>query len=491
MSAALPLRKLLAGLGEVPAGLDPVINGLCSDSRRIKTGELFLALRGKRHHGLDFFSKVCAARPVVVAWEPPYEPLPHDPRVPMVAVEALSQKLPAIAQRFYGTPAEDLQLIGITGTDGKTSCAHFLSQALDDPPWRCGYLGTLGYGFHDELIDTGMTTPDPLQIQAALAGLRDRQARVAAMEVSSHALDQGRVAGLPFAVAVLTNLGRDHLDYHGSLAAYRQAKARLFRECEPAVSVINADDGLGRELLALMEPSRVVSYGLGRVHGPRWIRGHVEALSPAGLQLAVVSSWGEGRLQSPLLGAFNALNLLAVLGTLLALDVPFAEALKRLERIATVPGRMERIQAPDRPLAVVDYAHTPEALRHALASLRAHTRGRLWCVFGCGGDRDPGKRAPMGGIAESHADRIIITNDNPRSEAPEGIATDILKGCQRPQAITVILDRAAAIAEALSQAVPGDVVLIAGKGHENYQLLGDRRTVFSDRDTVRRLWGQG
>ena len=491
MSVAQPLSRLLAGLAEVPAHLDRMVSGVSSDSRRVQPGQLFLAIRGQRHHGLDFLPTVCAAGAAAVAWEPPFRSSPPEAPVPLLAVESLGARLRLVGERYYDAPARQLQLVGITGTDGKTSCAHFLCQALDDPGRRCGYLGTLGYGFPGEFVDTGLTTPDPLQIQAALAALRDHGARLAAMEVSSHALDQGRTEGLPFRVAVLTNLGRDHLDYHGSLEAYRAAKSRLFLDHGPAVAVLNGDDGLGRALLTRLAPERTVSYGLGPSRGrQRWLQGRIQALGPAGLDLRVGGSWGEGRLESPLLGEFNALNLLAVLATLLVLDLPLAEALARLSRITPVAGRMERLEAPGRALAVVDYAHTPEALRHALGALRSHIRGRLWCVFGCGGERDAGKRPTMGAIAEAHADRVIVTNDNPRREIPEAIAEAILAGCRQPQRIPVILDRAAAIATALGEAAPEDVVLIAGKGHEDYQLLGERRIPFSDRDTVRRVWGE-
>ena len=488
MSVAASLHRLLAGLAELPADTDPVVSGLSSDSRRVRPGHLFLAIRGRQHHGLDFLPAVLAAGAAAVAWEPPYRGELPPLEVPLVAVANLGRRLGLIGERFHGAPARQLQLVGITGTDGKTSCAHFLAQALHESSRRCAYLGTLGYGFPGEFIGTGLTTPDALQIQAALAALRGRGARAAAMEVSSHALDQGRTADLSFQVAVLTNLGRDHLDYHGTLEAYRAAKARLFLDYRPAVSVLNGDDDLGRRLLARLDPARTVGYGLGPPRGPRWVRGDILALDPDGLRCRVTSTWGEGVVQSSLLGQFNVLNLLAVLATLLVLEIPFEEALARLSRITTVPGRMERLQAPGRALAVVDYAHTPGALGQALAALRAHTRGKLWCVFGCGGDRDTGKRPAMGAIAETHADRVILTNDNPRTEDPAAIAAAILAGCRVPGNMPVILDRAAAIAEALGRAAPGDVVLIAGKGHEDYQVLGDRRVSFSDRDVVRQLW---
>ena len=486
------LGELLAGFAEVPAPWATLpVTGLASGSRNVQPGNLFFAVRGGQRHGLEFLATVKAAGAAAVAWEPPWEgPLPMDDALPLLVAPELRQKLGLIASRFYGEPSRRLQIIGITGTDGKTSCAHFLAQALSDAAsGPCGILGTLGVGVHGQTEPSLHTTPDPLAVQRWLANLVTKGRRYAVMEVSSHALDQGRVNGITFAVAVLTQLSRDHLDYHGTLEAYAAAKRRLFVEHQPDWAVLNLDDAFGQRLAAEAEVQRgVIAYGLGE-QAPsleRFVRGEHLELTRNGLRLQIASSWGQGELRAGLLGRFNASNLLATLATLLALETPFADALARLERTATVPGRMERIGGePGQPLAVIDYAHTPHALEQVLSALREHGGNhRLWCVFGCGGDRDPGKRSLMGAAAERLADRVIVTDDNPRTENPDRIVSDILAGMKHPKAATVIRDRRAAIFHALAEVEAGDIVLLAGKGHEDYQIVGTERFPFSDRAVV-------
>lgn len=493
MNPATPLSlgELLAGFAQVTTLWAHLpVEGLASDSRNVKPGDLFFAVRGGQRHGLDFLATVKAAGAVAVVWEPPWEgALPVDPSLPLLAVPELRQKMGLIASRFYGEPSRRLQIIGITGTDGKTSCAHFLAQALSDAAsGPCGILGTLGVGVHGQTEPSLHTTPDPLAVQHWLADLVAKGRRYAVMEASSHALDQGRVNGIAFAAAVLTQLSRDHLDYHGTLDAYAAAKRRLFFDCQPGWAVLNLDDAFGRAIAAERGgSSQTIAYGLGArpAQLARFVWGEDLELSPAGLRLRVRSSWGDGVLQAGLLGRFNAHNLLATLATLLALEWPLAEALARLAQTATAPGRMERLGGgPGEPLAVIDYAHTPYALEQALTALREHGGGRLWCVFGCGGDRDAGKRPLMGAAAERLADRVIVTDDNPRTEDPDRIVASILAGMQRPEAVAVIRDRRAAILHALAEAEAGDIVLIAGKGHEDYQIVGAERLPFSDRAVV-------
>jgi UDP-N-acetylmuramoyl-L-alanyl-D-glutamate--2,6-diaminopimelate ligase len=476
-------------MAALPAAGDRLVTGLVNDSRQVAKGDLFLATQGLRRHGLEFLPSVRRAGAAAVAWEPPFRGrIPDYDDPPLLAVEDLSQKLGVIAGRFYREPSRYLKLVGITGTDGKTSCAHFIAQALSTENNGCGILGTLGYGRYGALSAASHTTPDAVTLQRWLATLRDQGATHVAMEVSSHALAQKRVAGLDFTVAVLTNFTRDHLDYHGGLEAYADAKRRLFLAHDPQLAVLNMDDALGRELTERVAGAKV-GYGLGardagKLDGFVW--GENLVLCESGQQLQVLSSWGRGVLRTGLLGRFNASNLLAALAVLLALDIPFGEALRRLRRVSNVPGRMERFGAdPGRPLAIVDYAHTPEALEQALRTLKEHGRGKLWCVFGCGGDRDPGKRPLMGRAAECVADRIIVTDDNPRTEDPERIIQDILAGMENPEQAWVSRDRRQAIATALREAAPEDLVLIAGKGHEDYQLIGDARIPFSDREIVR------
>lgn len=491
VAPCLSLSRLLAGVAEVPAQWDRPICGLSSDSRRIARGDLFLATRGLQRHGLEFLEAAHKAHAAAVVWEPPYGGSTLiDDDLPLLAVEGLSHKIGFIASRFYGHPSHSLRVVGITGTDGKTSCAHFMAQSLHRPQNPCGIIGTLGYGTYGQVRPASHTTPDALTLQRLLADLHEQGVGSVVMEVSSHGLEQGRVAGLTFAVAVLTNLTRDHLDYHGDLIAYASAKRRLFLSPGLGCAVLNVDDGFGLELLTRLAPeTRRIGYGLNHRSGEGlddFVWGEDLRLSPAGLQLRIVSSRGEGLLRTPLLGRFNASNVLATLATLLALEIPFAEALERLSRLTTVPGRMERFGGrAGQPLAVVDYAHTPHSLEQVLSTLREHTRGRLRCVFGCGGDRDPGKRPQMGAVVEHFADRIILTDDNPRTEDPQKIVHQILSGMEHPERTVVLRERGKAIARALTEAVEGDIVLIAGKGHEDYQLLGTEKIPFSDRAVVR------
>lgn len=492
-TTSFTLSALLAGFAEVPAALaDHPVTGLALDSGSVRPGDMFFALRGVQRHGLEFVDAARAAGASAVAWEPPATgSAPSHPALPSIAVPELRRRLGEIASRFYGDPSKRLRVTGITGTDGKTSCAHFIAQALSDADTGpCGILGTLGAGLYGDVEPSAHTTPDPISVQRWLARLVADGRRYAVMEVSSHALDQGRVNGVEFAVAVLTQLSRDHLDYHGTPEAYAAAKRRLFFECRPAWVVLNLDDAFGREIAVERgQRSQAVGYSFGA--RPAWLErfvwGEDLALSPAGLHLRVHSSWGDGEPRAGLLGRFNAHNLLATLATLLVLGLPLDEALARVARTAPVAGRMERLGgAAGQPLAVIDYAHTPHALEQALTALQEHGGdGRLWCVFGCGGDRDSGKRPLMGAIAERMADRVIVTDDNPRTEDPRRIVQEILAGMHQPQAATVIRDRRAAIVHALAEARAGDVVLIAGKGHEDYQIIGTERLPFSDREVAR------
>lgn len=499
LPAGMPLSELLAGLAELDVAQVPLIQGLALDSRKVRAGDLFLACAGGRVHGLAFAAEAVRAGAVGVVYEPAggeeFGPLVRGLDVPVLALPGLSEKIGMIADRFYGHPSRDLFIVGVTGTNGKTSCSQFLAQALERSGQRCGVIGTLGYGLYGALAGSSHTTPDAVTLHALLADLRDRGARSVAMEVSSHGLAQGRVNGVAFDVGIWTNLTRDHLDYHGDMEAYFAAKRCLFEMPGLRYAVVNADDEYGRRLCeglpAGVEPIR---YGLDdQVMRPdgRYVRGVDLRLHGAGFDLRIDSSWGEGVLRSGLLGHYNASNLLAVLATLLLMDIPLPQATTVLERTATVPGRLERFGGgADRPLLVVDYAHTPDALEQVLRALRTHCAGRLWCVFGCGGERDRGKRPLMAAVAERHADRVMVTDDNPRREDADRIVADILAGFRDPDRACVQRDRAAAIRYAFEHARPGDVVLIAGKGHEEYQLIGDEVRPFSDRALAAQLAGE-
>ncbi len=506
------LSRLLAGLAEVPAGDDRIVSGVVADSRRVRPGDLFLACAGRRCHGAGFIAQAVAAGAVAVVCETDGEAggvrgLSLREGVPVFSVPAPPGAgggiAAEIAARFHGRPADALEVVGVTGTNGKSSCCHYLAQCLEASGRTCGLVGTLGHGRQGALHPATHTTPDAVTLQALLAELRDDGCTHVAMEVSSHALDQGRVAGVRFAAALFTNLSRDHLDYHGSMTHYARSKARLFRSPGLRHAALNADDPAHGTMLAALPASvERVLYGFGpdlaamaRGRGVsgnvRWLQGRVLAAGPAGLHLEVTGSWGAGELRSALLGRFNADNLLASLAVLLLMGLPLADALAGLARARAVPGRMERFGGQGgRPLVIVDYAHTPAALAAVLESLKAFRRGRLWCVFGCGGGRDRGKRGQMGAIAERFADRVVVTDDNPRDEEPAAIVAEILAGMQRPAAAEVLHDRAAAIAYAVGQADAQDIVLVAGKGHEDYQLVRGRRLPFSDRQQVARLVGE-
>lgn len=488
------LSSLLGDFAEITPGDDREIGGLALDSRRVKAGDLFFACAGTRTSGAAFIAEAIAAGAAAVlvdAADPAvggdHTAAVHD--VPTIAIRGLRERMGPIASRFHGEPSRDMTVIGITGTNGKTSCSHYLARALAAGGNRCGLIGTLGYGEPGALRAGLHTTPDALTLQAELAKLRDAGVGHVVIEVSSHALEQHRTAGTLFTGAVFTNLSHDHLDYHADLAAYGQAKKKLFKMPRLRFAALNRDDPLGRELVGSLQDVRCVAYGIGVPAVGLNARFHIDAvkvvLTDAGLTLDIESSWGAGRLEAPLLGSFNAQNLLAVLSALLMMDIPFDEALDRLSAVRPVSGRMERFGGVNRlPLVIVDYAHTPDALNEALNALRPHCKGRLWCVFGCGGNRDHAKRPLMGAIAARLADRVIVTSDNPRDEDPDAIIAAIRAGIRQADAVEIVPDRAAAIRRAITKAGANDVILIAGKGHENYQIVGDRRLSFSDQEQV-------
>lgn len=492
------ISELLAGMVSINAQEDREVKDLCLDSRNLKAGDLFLACAGGSTHGAMHIDQAIAAGASAVLWEPHPDcdaaSIGKDRSIPIIAVANLSQQLGHIASRFFDHPSADLLLIGITGTDGKTTCTQLIAQLMDHSAARCAVLGTLGYGLPGALQTASHTTPDAVYLQRLLRQLRSAGARSVVMEVSSHALDQGRVNGIQFDIVGLTNLTRDHLDYHGDIESYAAAKQRLFEIEGVEYAIINRDDPFSRRLEACIKPEvQIIEYGFSnsdshasaRNPQPMVVAGSDLRLSAEGIGFTVTTADGSARIESTLLGAFNASNLLCVLSVLLAAGVPFPAACSAMASAQTIPGRMERFGGgPHQAMVVVDYAHTAEALSNALAALRPHCQGRLWCVFGCGGNRDVGKRALMGAAAEHYADCIVLTNDNPRHERPEAIIEDILAGIANPNKLTVEFDRHAAIELAIKQSQPEDVILIAGKGHEAYQLIGTERLPFSDKNAV-------
>lgn len=480
--SALRLSALLADLADVPPALDLLVRRLVADSRRVAEGDVFIALAGATTHGLRHAAEVLAKGAEVILHD---GDMPADMRPDtatasrMIAVPGLRAALGSLADRLAGSPSAALRVIGVTGTNGKTSTVQLIAQALERLGTPAGTIGTLGAGRVGRLVEGERTTPDVLSVHALLARLRDDGARAVAMEVSSHALDQGRVDGVRFEVAVFSNLTRDHLDYHGTMAAYGEAKAKLFAWPTLKGAVVNVDDDFGRTLATrLPEAIRWTVSASGDAAAR--LRADGLALTADGLRFALVEGDMRATIDSPLLGRFNADNLLAVAGALRALGIAFNDVAAVLPTLQPVHGRMTRLGGGAKPLVVVDYAHTPDALQQALVSLRGHVHGALACVFGCGGERDRGKRAQMAAIAEAYADRVTVTDDNPRGEDGDAIVADILVGFRDPSKHAVVRDRRTAIHAAVTSARPGDVVLLAGKGHEPYQEVAGVKHAFDD-----------
>ncbi|MCW3149874.1 UDP-N-acetylmuramoyl-L-alanyl-D-glutamate--2,6-diaminopimelate ligase [Stutzerimonas stutzeri] len=475
----MPLNQLL------PQADSPVlIRELTLDSRKVRPGDLFLAVPGLQQDGRRHIDDAVARGAAAVAYESEGVELQPVGDAVLVPVRQLASQLSAIAGRFYGEPSRSLHLIGVTGTNGKTSVSQLVAQALDRLGERCGIIGTLGTGFYGELELGRHTTPDAIGVQATLANLKKQDARAVAMEVSSHGLEQGRVAALDFDVAVFTNLSRDHLDYHGTMEAYGAAKARLFDVPGLRCRVINLDDAFGRVLAAQSHESRLITYSLD--DSSAYLYCPDARLDDDGIHARLVTPQGERSLRSPLLGRFNVSNVLAAIGALLGMDYPLDEILAVLPELQGPAGRMERLGGGDRPLVVVDYAHTPDALEKVLTALRPHARGRLVCLFGCGGERDRGKRSLMAQVAERLADAVIVTDDNPRNEPAEQILDEIRQGFRQPERAIFTTGRGAAIAACIARSQPDDVVLLAGKGHEDYQEICGVRQPFSDLDEARK-----
>jgi len=455
---------------------------ITADSRRIEPGVAFAAYPGTHADGRKFVPDAIARGATAVLWESAGFAWDRGWQVPHLPVEGLQGRLGAIADFIYGSPSQALWMVGVTGTNGKTSCAHWIGHAFDACGRRAGILGTLGNGLVGALAPATHTTPDAPALHELLQQFRGAGAKAVAMEVSSHGLEQGRVGGIKFDVALFTNLTRDHLDYHHTMAAYGAAKAKLFTAPGLRTAVINADDPFGQSLIdgVRARGARLLTYGLAA--------GDIAAsdirMSGNGLALAVNTPWGKSEFTSPMIGNFNAQNLLGVLGVLLASDVPVDVATAALSRLQPPVGRMQRLGGTDRPLVIVDYAHTPDALEKVLTALRPAVApaGELICVFGCGGDRDAGKRQEMGHIAARFADRVVVTSDNPRSEDPAVIANAVARGVRDEgnRRWSIDVDRDQAIRGAIGAAKSGDIVLIAGKGHETYQERDGVRTPFSD-----------
>ena len=486
--------------------------GLTADSRAVRPGDVFIAMPGRHHDGRRHVADAAAAGAAAILYEAGDEGVADDDGTAAIAavdlpvrpVAGLAQLAGWLASAWYGEPSKRLEVIAVTGTNGKTSCTHWMARGLADAGRRTAVIGTLGSGVLEPgrgaapLASFGLTTPDAVSLQRMLAGFVEQGVEIVAMEASSIGIDQGRIDGLNVGTAVFTNFSRDHLDYHGDERAYLAAKLRLFSWPGLRTAIVNGDDPVAPTVLETV-PQGVLTIAFGQLPGEHGWRARKKlsawqiAEGGEAMEVSIGGDYGRAQLSLDLLGRFNVVNATAVAATWIALGMPFDEAMQRIAALQPIPGRMQRIEAPGMPLVVVDYAHTPDALMSVLDALRpvANARGgQLWCVFGAGGDRDAGKRPLMGLVAERHADRVVITSDNPRGETPFRIVSDIRAGLTREPWLTE-LDRREATARALRAAAHADVVLIAGKGHENYQEIRGVRHPYSDVETARALLGAG
>ncbi len=462
---------------------DLTINALRLDSRAVTPGDLFLAVPGHNMDGRRFIDAAIRAGATVVVEEGDTFAVHPHAGAARITVPELRRQIGVLAARYFGEPGRRLKVIGVTGTNGKTSITWFLRDALNALGHACGLIGTLGVGLKGHEDSTGHTTPDPITLQKALRALRDAGADSVAMEVSSHALDQHRLGSTPVRIAVFSNLSRDHLDYHGDMDSYLLAKVALFTRPELQEAVINSDDAAAPVLLGrLNDGVRCITYG---AQAGATVRCVAWQPHPDGMDLRLTVGGEAVNVTLPLFGAFNLSNVMAVAGVLHGSGVEPRALAGALAAITPVPGRMEPVRAAGKPTVIVDYAHTPDGLEKALAAAREHFPGRLHCVVGCGGDRDTGKRPLMAAAAERGADRVLFTSDNPRGEHPDAIIEQMRAGLDDPGAVQVETDRRRAVALAVSQAGADDVVLVAGKGHEDYQEVAGERHPMDDRDLAR------
>lgn len=481
LKTILPDSADTALLGEV------LVTGLAVDSRAVVAGDCFLAYPGHAVDGRRYIADALARGAAAVVAEA--RDLAVDSALPVVAIDNLKNHLGTIASRFFGNPSQHLQVVAVTGTNGKTTVTQLIAQAMELAGRKAGLIGTLGNGPVGCLAPTTNTTPDIVAINSVMRQMQDAGIDVVAMEASSHGLVQGRLDGLTLQCGVITNLSRDHLDYHGSMEAYRDAKALLAQHESLQHLILNADDAAVHAMAALAAPTTRVSTFSLRTDSTASVKATAVQYVGNGLKMDVTAGGCGARIESALVGEFNAANLLAALTVLLALDVGLEAACRALGAVAPVEGRMQMINAASansEPAVVVDFAHTPDALEKVLVALRRHCHGALWCVFGCGGDRDAGKRPLMGKAVALHADKMVVTSDNPRSEKPGRIITDIVRGIPVAHGFEIIEDRAVAVDYAILNAASDDVVLLAGKGHEDYQEVQGIKHPYSDVQVARR-----
>lgn len=482
------LKKLLPDEVDLP---ELVVRGISGDSRKLKQGDLFVAVPGLSVDGREFIGEADKKQAAVALCEPPAPAL--DTSMPVIEIVNLKSRTGDIASRYYGEPSGQLLVVAITGTNGKTSCSHFIAGALSSLGLKCGVIGTLGYGLPGDLNESFMTTPDAIDLQDHLAYLVNETCRAVTLEASSHGLQQGRLNGTLVDTAIFTNITRDHLDYHESFEDYQDCKKLLFTWKGLKTAIINIDDEFGVELRETVSNSinkDVVVYTTSTHNRQADVHCRNICLDQNGMSFELVSPWGEATIASPLMGEFNISNLATTAALLGSLGYDFKAIVWALSNVEAVKGRMEVLRHANQPTVVIDYAHTPDALAKALLATKQHCKGDLWCVFGCGGDRDKGKRPEMGEIASRLAAHTMITDDNPRSETSVSIVDDILPGVISGSDVKVETNRRLAIRKVLMSAGSGDVVLIAGKGHEQYQEVMGEKLAFSDHEVVDEFVGR-
>ncbi|MDX1574175.1 MAG: UDP-N-acetylmuramoyl-L-alanyl-D-glutamate--2,6-diaminopimelate ligase [Methylophaga sp.] len=477
----ISVNQLIQDMAE-PLATDIQIAAISMDSRTVPTDSLFIASAKDQSMRQQHIDQAIAAGAKAIITGTEHS---ADVSVPLIKIAGLDQQISAIGDRFYNKPSHSMTVIAVTGTNGKTSVSQFIAQGLELSGQPCGVIGTLGQGRLSDLQDTGMTTPNPLQLQQTLAAMRDAGIRYVAIEASSHALAQGRLNAVAIDIAVLTNLSRDHLDYHGDMQSYAAAKQRLFMIPTVSTAIVNIDDAFGQALYKQQQPATLNWLSYSQQQSADWQAKNIR-FDASGVHFELASKTASQVINAQLLGRFNIDNLLATAAVLSALKIPPKPIAKYLSQLQPVSGRMQLLQQANSPVVVIDYAHTPDALSHALSAMRQHLdqNADLWCVFGCGGDRDRGKRPLMGQRAEQLASHLVLTDDNPRSEASDSIIAEISAGMQQPQNATIITDRRHAIFYAVAEAANDDMVLVAGKGHENYQEILGKKQPFNDATVV-------
>ena len=483
-SKAHNLQDLLIGIVDAPT---IKYNNICDDSRNVKKGTVFFALKGLSSDGCDFIESAINSGACAVVYEPPYDLSNIETSIPIIAVEDLKLEIANIVSRHYESSINEMSIIGVTGTNGKTTVSWLIHQGFKKIGYKSGYIGTLGYGL-ESLNLNELTTPSCMKLHKILSEFQNSGVEYVVMEISSHAIDQRRIEGINFNSVIFTNLSRDHIDYHGNMENYGETKAKLFLERQSKIKIININDSFGRSLIERVD-EEVISTSIEPINidKDKFISVTKYETNGSGFDIDLKSSWGTFKTHVPLLGTFNIENVIQTIALFLSLGFSLSKIQIIIEGMKAPSGRMESVDVDNNhllPKVLVDFSHTPDALKLSLQSIRDHYDGKIWCVFGCGGDRDRGKRKMMGNIAERYADYVIVTSDNPRNENPEKIISDILEGISSE--VETIVSREEAINFAIMKANKNEIILIAGKGHESYQKIGEETLEFSDHKISKR-----